>query len=265
MVSTSQYGRVAAGKESAMRTRLASVSICRQSRHPLAAFAVACFLIMSAVLAVPAVAQAAASSRTFGRATQIEPPVNVAANPQAALYGVACPWAGDCAAGGTYRDADGDNEPMAATEVHGKWRRAVQIRLPANAAVQPYAEVNGVACARAGSCIAVGYYESSTGIGLGFIAADSGGRWARAVDPRLPAGAGTDGSALEGASCPRAGSCEAIGAYNDKAGHDQAMAIAEVHGRWQRGTLVRMPANAAANPRRSSPESPAGTSATAQR
>jgi hypothetical protein len=58
----------------------------------------------------------------------------------------------------------------------------------------------------------------------------------------------TFASDLEAVACTGRGSCESVGDYNDSSGDEQAMATAEVAGRWQRAVMITMPRGALANP-----------------
>jgi hypothetical protein len=211
----------------------------------LAAMAMVCGFASAA----SAAGRAPAAPVTWSRAAEIRLPANAGADPDASLYGVACTSGGTCLAGGAYQDTSADDQPMVVGETHGRWGRARQLRLPSDATAQPYSEVNSVACTSARSCVAVGYYQFSTLEDHGFIATESGSRWARARAPLLPRNADTSlGSGLQGVACPGPGSCVAIGSYTDKAHHSEPMAVTEVDGHWTRATELTMPANAAANP-----------------
>jgi hypothetical protein len=140
---------------------------------------------------------------------------------------------------------------MVATQVHGRWSRGTPLRLPANAAAQPYAQVSGLACRSAGNCVAVGDYQyGRSGSLQAFIAIESRGRWARAFTLRLPANAASPSSAqLEAVTCTSNGSCDAVGTYQDSAGNAQTMVVAKPpSGPWRQATEIGSPPNAAANP-----------------
>ena len=199
--------------------------------------------------AAPATGAATAARVTSSRAIQIRLPANAGADPDASLYGVACTSAGTCLAGGAYQDTSANEQSMVVAEADGRWGRARELRLPSDATAQPYSEVNSVACTSPRSCVAVGYYQFSTLEDHGFIATESGGRWARARAPLLPRNADTSlGSGLQGVACPWPGSCVAVGSYTDKAHHLEPMAVTQVNGRWKRATELTIPADAAANP-----------------
>jgi hypothetical protein len=169
----------------------------------------------------------------------------------AVLSSVACTARGACTAGGNYQAAGQRTEPMVATQSHGHWSRGAPLMLPAGAATQPYAQVNGIACRSAGNCVAVGDYEYGRSRNLqAFIATESHGRWARAFTPRTPANASSPSSAqLEAVACTRDGSCAAVGSYQDSAGNAQTMVLAKPPaGPWRQATEIASPPNAAANP-----------------
>src|SRR5689334_20819840 len=146
------------------------------------------------------------------QATAVQPPASTRVLASAGLSSVACTARGACTAGGNYQAAGQQIEPMVVTQSHGRWSRGTPLALPAGAATQPYAQVNGIACRSAGNCVAVGDYENGRSRNLqAFIATESHGRWARAFTPRLPANASSPASAqLEAVACTRDGSCVAV-------------------------------------------------------
>src|SRR5213080_3990019 len=98
-------------------------------------------------------------------ATAVQPPAGIPSVAGAGLSSVAC------TAGGSYQAAGRQIEPMVATQSRGRWSRGTPLVLPAGAATQPYAQVNGIACHSAGNCVAVGDYEYGRSKNLqGFIA-----------------------------------------------------------------------------------------------
>jgi len=199
--------------------------------------------------AAPATGHAPASRVTWSRAAGIRLPANVGADPGALLISVTCTATGFCLAGGGYKDSSANDQSMVVAQAHGRWARALELQLPPDATAQPFSEVNSVACTSARSCVTVGYYQYATLEDHGFIAAESHGRWARAVAPKLPRNADTSlGSALEGVACTGPGWCVALGSYTDQAHRFEPMVVTEVKGRWARAAEVAMPANSAPNP-----------------
>jgi hypothetical protein len=181
----------------------------------------------------------AAAGTGFSRAVPITAPGNAAADPDEGLYGVACPGHGDCVTGGAYTDVHGNGDAMVVTQARGRWARAVEVRLPANAAADPSAEVNGVACPSQGNCVAVGYYSTTSDHDEGFIVTQSRGAWARALEAQPPKNAGSNVALLEAVACTGPGACQAVGYYEDTAKQGEGLVIPEVAGRWRRGSELR--------------------------
>lgn len=192
----------------------------------------------------PAHSATAMASRLVSiRASQVGPPAD-SHRPQATgLYAVSCTAPGSCAAGGNYEDTSGSVQPMVAARAGGRWRHGSRLILPGNAARQPYAQVNDVACVKRGFCAAVGTYTYNTGRVGAFIAMQSRGHWARAVIPRLPPDAATPATArLMAVACRPDGFCEAVGSYLDTAGRAASMALATPPGgAWGRATQIAAP------------------------
>jgi hypothetical protein len=185
------------------------------------------------------------------QATVVMPPASTRVVRSAGLFATACTGAGSCTAGGDYQAAGRPIEPMVATQSHGRWSPGIGLRLPAGAATQPYAQVNGIACRSAGNCVAVGDYEYGRSNSLqAFLATESRGVWARAFTPRLPVNAAAPVSAqLEAVACLHDGSCVAVGSYQDSSGNAQTMTLAKpASGPWRQATEIVSPPGAASNP-----------------
>jgi len=203
---------------------------------------------------IPAPGHAAAlggAGADHHQATAVRAPASTLVVRSAGLFSVACTASGACLAGGNYQAAGRQIEPMVAAQSHGRWTRGTPLMLPAGAASQPYAQVNGIACRSAGNCVAVGDYEYGRSRNLqAFIATQAHGRWARAFTPRPPANASSPASAqLEAVTCTRDGSCAAVGSYQDSSGNAQTMVLVKPPaGPWRQATEIASPPNAAANP-----------------
>ena len=177
------------------------------------------------------------------------PPASTHLAPSTGLFATTCTGAGFCVAGGDYQDPGKPVEPVVATQSHGRWYREVRIHLPLNAAEQPYAEVNGIACLSVGNCVAVGDYEYGRSNSFqGFIATERHGVWGRAFAPGLPGNALSPASAqLDAVTCVH-GFCEAVGSYRDSSGSVQTMALAKPAGSsWRSAAEVASPPGAAVN------------------
>src|SRR5262252_2040843 len=117
------------------------------------------------LLAAPALWAQAAADLSFHRATVVRAPLDTAVPQSSDLFALACATSGSCSAGGSYKAGGGLVEAMVVSRSNGHWLRAVSLQLPMNAAAQPFAEVNGLACISAGNCVAVGDYQYQGGSG----------------------------------------------------------------------------------------------------
>ena len=103
--------------------------------------------------------------------TAIEVPGTAALNAggNAGVYSVSCASAGNCAAGGFYRDISDNYQVFVASEVNGTWKTAIEV--PGTAALNAggNAAVYSVSCPSAGNCAAGGEYSASTGNYQAFV------------------------------------------------------------------------------------------------
>ena len=159
---------------------------------------------------------------------------------------LSCASAGNCAAGGRYRDRHRHYQGFVVSERHGRWAKAIEV--PGLGALNKDgdADVSSVSCASAGSCAAGGGYVNSHRHGLGFVVSERHGRWAKAIEvPGLGAlnkGGDADVSSV---SCASAGNCAAGGSYTDSDRHQQGFVAVERHGRW--GQAIEVPGLGALN------------------
>ena len=107
--------------------------------------------------------------------TAIEVPGTAALNRggQAFITSVSCGSAGNCGAGGTYRDGSGNFQAFVASQVNGTWHTAIEV--PGTAALNRggQARVNSVSCAAAGNCSAGGRYLGSLGRQQAFVVSET--------------------------------------------------------------------------------------------
>jgi hypothetical protein len=147
------------------------------------------------------------------------------------LAGVDCPD-GYCVAVGAYYTGIDVNaqKPMVATETGGTWGAASSIQ-PVGAVPT---QLDGVSCAAAGSCVAVGFeFEGDPfrGPKRPVAAIETAGVWGQAVQVAPPAGAAH--AVLTSVSCPTAGSCVAVG--GDESG---PFAVSETDGIWDQAVQI---------------------------
>jgi hypothetical protein len=184
----------------------------------------------------------------WARAIELTLPSNRGPRLGAIAGSVSCTRVGSCVAVGDY-ETSSHFAGFTATESHGTWHRATQVRLPTNAAVPSDAFVAGVSCTGPGSCVLAGNYADNLGHARPMVATEVRGTWARARELRAPANAGSAGPVLLlSVACPKAGSCVAVGTFDDKAGDTRPMAVTESGGRWHQAIQIILPKDAAGVP-----------------
>ena len=151
------------------------------------------------------------------------------------LVGISCPAPGDCTAIGRYTDGHKTDHGVLLSELHGRWSRGMRLRLPLNAITPPKPKsstVNlvglaGIACSSVGNCVAVGNYETNAEVWEPLVVVEHHGRWSRAIEAPLPAGAPVAGqnAVLLTVTCNHAGLCSAAGEYVDPSGHQQSLLV----------------------------------------
>ena len=191
-----------------------------------------------------------ATSEVGGRwlaAREIALPAVVRGNPNVTLNQVACTSDGNCSAVGSFIDANNITHALVVNEVKRAWRPATPLALPGNASEYSGASLSEVTCASAGSCSAVGTYNTSSGV-QGMTASEVRGVWQRATQLQLPANAATNPHVLffgfQGIACPSAGNCASGGQYIDSSGLYQGFLINEVNSRWEPATELSLPPGA---------------------
>lgn len=168
----------------------------------------------------------------------------------AAVTSVSCSSPGNCGAGGYYQTAPNAWQVFVVSEIHGRWRTAIQI--PGTAALNPghQAAIGSVSCTSPGNCSAGGYVRSTSGISADlapFVVTEVNGRWGTAIEvpgaAALDAGGGVAG--VNSVSCSSPGNCGAGGWYKNAPSQAQAFVVSQVDGVW--GTAAEVPGTAALN------------------
>ena len=177
--------------------------------------------------------------------TAIEVPGLAALNMtgEARVTSVSCASAGNCAAGGHYRDRGRHLQGFVAVERNGRWGKAIEV--PGLGALNKRdAQVTSVSCASAGNCAAGGSYDTrSSGKLQGFVVDERNGRWGKAIGvPGLAALGKGRYAEVTSVSCASAGSCAAGGSYGAP---ERGFVAVEQHGRW--GKAIEVPGLAALN------------------
>ena len=191
----------------------------------------------SGLIALTAMLGVAASMTVAGPATAGPLPATAApakAPPPAnQLYGVSCPSSTYCVAVGINENAEASVKGGGALiqTWNGRTWTSVAPKAPKGALA---AELLGVSCATAKSCVAVGLYLNGRGVGVPLAETWNGRAWTPGT-PARPSGSA--GGQLDNVSCRTANSCVAVGSYSTSAG-SAALAESWNGGTW---TMARPP------------------------
>jgi hypothetical protein len=182
--------------------------------------------------------------------TAIRVPGTAALNLQgnAEVNSVSCPSAGNCTAGGFYKDGSYNYQAFVVSQVNGTWRAAKE--LPGSAALNTRgnASVTSVSCASAGNCSAGGMYVGGSSWGSRpLVASQVNGTWrtARPVPGAAVLDPNGSGTYVNAVSCGSAGNCSAGGSYHDSSGDLRVFVVSQVDGTWR--TARQVPGTAALN------------------
>src|SRR5580658_8974970 len=112
----------------------------------------------SLIVGLTTIAVALATTTTAASAATVAP-----LNPAVEISSMVCPSFGNCTAVGQYTDGADHGQGLLLTESGGKWRRASEAALPANASIDPMnlafnTGIADVSCVTVGNCAAVGIY-----------------------------------------------------------------------------------------------------------
>ena len=151
-------------------------------------------------------------------------------NPGLLFTSLSCPATGSCTAVGSYIDVSDQTDAVIATLAGGTWSAGTAplsgLNPPPNTRAIAIARLDAVSCPAAGSCVAVGDYQDTSNNRDGFAETLSGGSWSAATIPMaglVPTGLSV--SSFTGISCPSAGTCTAVGTYQDASGQTAASGI----------------------------------------
>jgi hypothetical protein len=163
------------------------------------------------------------------------------------VNGLSCATAGNCAAGGQYKDASGHQETFVADETNGVWGTAIAI--PGSATLNSggtTASVRSVSCPTNGNCAAGGVYTDGSGNLQSFVANETNGTWGTAIEAPGSGSLNSGGSGrVVTVSCSTAGNCSGGGYYTDTTGSQQAFLVSETNGTW--GTAFQVSGTASDN------------------
>jgi hypothetical protein len=138
------------------------------------------------------------------------------------LLSLSCASAGNCAAGGSYRDRDGVSQGFVVSERNGVWSKAISVPGLGNLNKTGGADVVAISCPAPGNCAAGGVYGirySATGHATqGFVVSERNGKWGKAIEvPGLGALNQAElvapTASVLSMSCTSTGNCVAVGYY----------------------------------------------------
>jgi hypothetical protein len=183
---------------------------------------------------------------SWGNAIEVPGTATLNRGGSAEVNSISCAGAGDCAAGGYYKDGRFGlgQQAFVVSETNGRWGKAIEVPGTATLNRGGDGEVMSISCAAAGDCAAGGYYSDgfpgqALGRGQAFVVSESNGIWGNAIE--VP-GTGTlnagDDAGADSVSCPAVGECAAGGSYND-GHHVRAFVVGESNGTW--GSAIEVP------------------------
>jgi hypothetical protein len=185
---------------------------------------------------------------TWGTAEEVPGTGTLNASGDAETSSVSCRTAGNCSAGGSYKDGSGNDQAFVVTETHGTWGTAEEV--PGTAALNTggRAGVNAVSCPSPGTCSAGGFYAEAPHPAKhqqAFVVSETNGTWGTAEEVPGIAALNHGQAGIDSVSCGFAGNCGAGGSYKASSGGIQAFVVNEISGTW--GSAEEVPGTAALN------------------
>jgi hypothetical protein len=172
------------------------------------------------------------SGGTWGDAKEVPGTATLNAGGAASVASLSCSSAGNCAAGGYYRDHSFHFQAFVVNESGGTWASAKEVPGTATLNAGGSAVVISLSCPSAGNCSAGGSYKDGSGNSQVFVANESGGTWGNAEEMPGMATLKAGFASIYSLSCASAGNCAAGGYYADYSSHAQAFVVNESGGIW---------------------------------
>ena len=181
---------------------------------------------------------------TWGAAIEVPGTAALNQGGNAFITSVSCASAGNCSAGGYYRDSSGHFHAFVVSQAIGTWHTAIKV--PVAAALRHgNASITSVSCGSAGNCSAGGEYLDNSRGHQAFVVSQAHGIWGTAIEVPGTAALNHGNADLSSVSCASAGNCAAGGFYTDSSVREQVFVASEVNGTWQ--TAIEVPGTAALN------------------
>jgi hypothetical protein len=219
--------------------------------RPLSGGAVAllCSALLAGASAASAATPAAASTLaagarvtggTWGTAKELPGVAALNKGGDGLVGSVSCPSAGNCGAGGLYRDGAGREQLFVANQTNGTWGKAIEVPGIAALNVAGNADFITLSCASPGNCSAGGEYsDRAGGFFQAFVVSERNGTWGKAIEvPGIAALNLHDNAEVTALSCASAGNCSAAGHYGDDHGR-HVFVVNQTNGTW--GKAIQIP------------------------
>jgi uncharacterized protein YunC (DUF1805 family) len=177
---------------------------------------------------------------TWHTARQVPGTATLNKHGNAEVNSVSCASAGNCSAGGFYKDGSWHYQAFVVSEVNGSWHTAREVPGTGTLNQRGNAGVTSVSCTSPGNCSAGGDYIGGSSWGsLPFVVSQVNGTWHAAIE--MPGTATLDhgGAWITSVSCGAAGNCSAGGSYHDSSGDQQVFVVSQVNGTWH--TAMEVP------------------------
>ncbi len=160
---------------------------------------------------------------------------------------MSCPSRGNCAAGGSYTQVQGNADSFVVDEINGKWGKATEVTTSIPGFNGPDGDwITAITCPSAGNCVAGGIdnVERDALASSVFLVTEVAGIWGKAIPvpgtPKLNQG---DQAGLNQISCSSPGNCGAAGylsvAYDYGFVYTQPFVVNEVNDTW--GKTIEVP------------------------
>jgi hypothetical protein len=183
----------------------------------------------------------------WGKASQLPGLAAINAGNSADIDVLSCGAAGNCAAGGLYRDAKGHQQAFLAVQKNGSWGKAGKARGTGTLNTGGDAQVTALSCPSAGNCVAGGIYNGGSVHFKLFLITEHDGTWGKAATmPGISSHNKGTSTQVYTLSCSSAGNCSAGGYYENAAFREFAFVITESGGHW--GSLEEVPGIASKSP-----------------
>jgi hypothetical protein len=167
---------------------------------------------------------------TWGKAIAVPALKNLNAGGIADIESISCPAPGDCAVGGTYKDARFEFQGYVASEKNGIWGKAIEIPNLGRLNVGGNVDIVQVGCRTAGNCVAGGDYLTAPGEDSdtnAFVASESKGRWGKATQVPGLSTLNIGSASVNVISCPRSRPCTAFGSYENHSRRFSAFEVSQ--------------------------------------